>query len=109
MNGDTLEVSLTLFTNALATGCKMASRHYHPPPFTCTIFHPEKTGKGWGRGTLWDGGVGGAGNDDESIIIVADVTQRINQRWAKLQKEMCVKSFVSIFGSIVQKATNGFY
>jgi hypothetical protein len=49
------------------------------------------------------------GNDDESIIIVTDVTRGITQRWAKLQKEMCVNSFVSIFVSLVQKAANGFF
>jgi hypothetical protein len=31
-------------------------------------------------------GAGGAGNDDKSIIIVADVTRGINQRCKKIRK-----------------------
>jgi hypothetical protein len=33
----------------------------------------------------------------------------INQRWAKIQKEMCVNSFVCIFVSLVGKAANDFF
>jgi hypothetical protein len=60
---------------------------------------------------LWDGGAGGAGNDDKSIIIVADVIGGINQRWANVQKEMHVNSYVTSRvkpHSVFTKSPNGF-
>ncbi len=40
---------------------------------------------------------------------LANITGGINQRWAKLQKEMSINSFGSIFVSLVQKAANDFF
>jgi hypothetical protein len=50
-------------------------------------------------------GRGGSGNDEHDIN---HFTEGINQRWAKMQKEMCVNSFGSVFVSLVQKAANDF-
>ena len=73
------------------------------------VFDLEMTGEGGGGETSWDGGVRVGSNDKEYIIIMVNVTRGINQRWAKLQKEMCVNSFLSIFVSLVRKAANDFF
>jgi hypothetical protein len=73
------------------------------------VFDLEMTGEGGGGETSWDGGVRVGSNDKEYIIIMVNVTRGINQRWAKLQKEMCVNSFLSIFVSLVRKAAYDFF
>jgi hypothetical protein len=48
-----------------------------------------------GRGISWDGGARGGSNDDESIIILVDVTGGIDQRCKNLEKQMCVKKLLA--------------
>jgi hypothetical protein len=115
----------------LLCSCCGGCCNWLPPPIVTTtmgggVEYFDGFGGGWGEmalflsssnaqegpiiGTSWDGGVGGVWKwwtiHHHNL---ANVTRGINQRWAKLQKEMCVNSFVSIFVSLVQKAANDFF
>ncbi len=60
------------------------------------------------HGPSWDRGARGVWQWWIIHHNLANVTGEINQRWAKLQKEMYVNSFVSVFVGLVQKAVNDF-
>jgi hypothetical protein len=58
----------------------------------------------------WRGGGGQAivNNTSYHSNLVLNVTGGINKRLAKLQKEKCVNSIVSVFVSLVRKANDFF-